>query len=435
MGVSDPDYQMRCAFARSPWTIALLAIVGVCGLATAVSAQNAPSPESGFHWRNRPSIQLGPHVRVDLRARLARDWRSFESDVADDVSFWRMRRAGVQGEIADHLQFEIEHDLYAEGRWRDVFVNWHTYREFEIQGGRFKVPFGREQLTSITRIDFAERALVSVAIAPARATGVMTHGRFWGRGVTYEVGVFDGEGDNAKLCSGSLPGVTADWDGPSFGARVTAVPLRRAGRAMRTLRVGAAVGVVDVPEGLNSLHGESVHEMAEFFLPVYVNGRRTRTGLEVSYTPGPLGFSAEWMQAREQRNQQGIGDVDLSDVVTKGWYAAATWLLTGEDKDDFDAPRRPLFGAGVGAVEVAFRYDVLTMGSAAKEGPAFRNPRAEHILGNGTRQWTLGLNWFPNRWTRLTANAIHEDFDDPVRTPLPGATRFWSGILRLQVAF
>jgi phosphate-selective porin OprO/OprP len=413
---------------------AVLALVALLGVAVTASAQSAPLDESWLRWRNRPSIQLGPHIRVDVHARFAHDWRALDTSL-EDASRWRLRRAGLEGEITDHLEFEIEHDLNAGGEWRDVFVNWRSWRPFELRAGRFKVPFGREQMTSIAHVDFAERALVSSTISPARAIGIMTHGRFWGRGLTYEVGVFDGDGDNAPLRRGTVPGVLPVWTGPAFAARVTAVPLRRLGGAWRTLRFGAAVSTVDIPEGLNSLRGESLHETVEFFPPVYVNGRRIRTGLEMTYTAGPVGLSAEWMQARDQRKRQGIGDVDLSDVMTRGWYVAATWLVTGEDKDDFNAPRRPLFEGGIGAVEFAARYELLTFGSATRDGPAFRNPRAEHILGNGDRIWTVGVNWFANRWTRLTANAVHESFDDPVRTPLPGVTRFWSGIFRAQVAF
>ena len=436
MDENSPLYQMRRGMARMPRLVALVALIAFIGVPAHSVAQDAPAPASGLRWRNRPSIQLGPHVRLDIHARLAGDWRAVDDSGLDvDTARWRFRRAGVEGEIADHLQFEIERDLPADGRWRDVFVNWRTYRAFQVQAGRFKIPFGREQLTSIARVDFAERALTSSSIAPARATGLMAHGRFWGRGLTYEVGIFDGDGDNGELRGGSPFGVQPEWTGPSFAGRATGVPLRRFSRALRTLRVGAAGGTVGIPEGLNSFRGESVLGTGEFFPPVYVNGRRTRTGLEVTYTPGPVGLAAEWMRAREQRKLQGIGDVDLSDVITTGWYAAATWLVTGEDKSGFNAPRRALFDGGMGAIEIAARYEALTVVSANRDGPAFSNPRAEHILGNGDRVWTLGVNWFPNRWTRVTANAIRERFDDPVRTPRPGVTRFWSGILRLQVAF
>ena len=158
-------------------------------------------------------------------------------------------------------------------------------------------------------------------------------------------------------------------------------------------------------------------------------------GAEVNYTPGPVGVSAEWMRAREERRSQGLGDVDLSDVLTTGWYAAATWLVTGEDKENFNQPHRPLFQGGVGAIEVGARYEELGFESEEKVGPAFRNDRAENILGNSDKVWTLGVNWFPNRWVRVTVNGIREQFDDPPRTPQPGTTEFWSGVARLQLVF
>jgi phosphate-selective porin OprO/OprP len=190
-----------------------------------------------------------------------------------------------------------------------------------------------------------------------------------------------------------------------------------------------------VPEGLNSFRGESAWGTRDYVEPVYVNGRRQRYGVELSYTPGPVGLAAEWMQGREQRQSQGLGDVDLSDFLTTGWYASATWLVTGEDKADFERPQRPLFTQGIGAIEVAARYEQLSFSSAEKVGPAFANPRAENYLGNTDSIWTLGVNWFPSRWTRLLVNAMHETFDDPGRTPQPGVTTFWAGVFRLQVVF
>jgi phosphate-selective porin OprO and OprP len=264
----------------------------------------------------------------------------------------------------------------------------------------------------------------------------MAHGRFLQRGLTYEIGVFQGDGDNGRLQEPQFIRTTEIPDlGPSLAARVTATPLRPLVETFERLRLGIAYGVADVPEGLNSLRGETVYGTAEFFEPVYVNGRRTRVGTEISYTPGPVGLAAEWMRAREERKGQGLGDTDLSDVLTTGWYASATWLLTGEDKDDFNNPRRPLLDGGIGAIEVAARYEKLRFESEDKVGPAFRNPRAEHILENSDAVWTFGVNWFPNRWIRLTTNAIHEEFEDAPRTPQPGTAEFWSGIARLQIVF
>jgi phosphate-selective porin OprO/OprP len=430
-------------------TLALAALVGlVVALPVPVGAQDTQKPAppdsspreepptTGIYWRNRPSIQLGPHVRLDLRLKLAYDWRRFDPQIDELPDDWRFRRAGINGEIGEDIEFQIERDVNRLGRWRDVYVNWGKFRQLEVTAGRFKVPFGHEELIGIADVDFAFRSLASTTIPPARDRGVMLHGRFLQRGFTYQIGVFDDDGDNGRLQEEqfSVTGEVGEV-GPSVAGRVTATPLRPLAETFGTLRIGAAYGSVEMPEGLNSLRGETVYGTEEFFEPVYIKGKRSRMGLEVNYTPGPVGLTAEWMRAREQRRNQGLGDADLSDVLTTGWYTSATWLVTGESKEDFNNPRRPLFNGGIGAFELAVRYEVLQFESEEKVGPAFRNPRAEHILSNSDRALTLGINWFVNRWVRVTANVIREEFEDAARTPLPGTTEFRSGVARLQLVF
>lgn len=407
-------------------------------------------PRNGYRWRNRPTFQFG-EVRLDIRFKLQLDWRTFDPEIGEDRFDRRQLRGGINGEIGDHVEFQLEHDLYGErdtcgdlgtsecvfgGSWRDLFVRWRTFRQAEITVGRFKVPFGREELISFSDTDFAFRALVSTTIPPARDKGIMVNGRFLRRGLTYEVGVFDDDGDNGRLTEPQFAvGGTPEDIGPSFAARFTGTPLRPLSDKLETFRLGFAYGLADVPEGLNSLRGQTAYGTEDFFEPVYVKGRRQRVGLEASFTPGPVGFAAEWMQAREARDGQGLGDVDLSDFISTGWYTNATWFITGEDKEDFNNPRNPLFGGGIGAVEIAARYEKLQFESEDKTGPAFRNPRAEHILPNSDRAWTLGVNWFPVRWVRITLNAIREEFEDTRRTPINGITTYWSGIGRMQVVF
>jgi phosphate-selective porin len=422
-------------------------MVSVCPLAA--SAQDTPATsaqrEQGLLWRNRPTIRFG-EVRIDLRLKLQFDWRGFDPVLDDDdaTTFdFRQRRVGLQGEVTNHLEYEIEREVANEidepRPWKDVFVNWRTFRQAEVRAGRFKIPFGLEQLTSPSDIDFAYRSLISSSIAPARDEGVMVHGRYLRRGFTYAVGVFDDDGDNGRLrepqfvASGGVPPEI----GTTVAARVTATPLRplMLPPALQDLRVGAAYTWADVPEGLNSLRGRNMLETFTFFEPVFVNGPRRRFGFEVDLTSGPASVRSEWMQSRETRDGQGLRNEDLSDFVSTGWYLSGTWVLTGEAKADGVTPRRPLFRDGFGALEVGVRYDQLELGSASQEGPAFPNPRADHLLPNRDAVWTVGVNWFPIRWIRISANAFHETFDDPDRTPIPGITDYWSGLLRLQIVF
>ena len=112
-----------------------------------------------------------------------------------------------------------------------------------------------------------------------------------------------------------------------------------------------------------------------------------------------------------------------------------TWIVTGQDKDDNISMRRSLIHGGPGAIELAARYEELWFGSASKEGTAFRNPRADHLLENRDRIWTAGVNWYPAPHVKVVANAIHESFEDDQRTPKAGETAFWSGVFRLQIVF
>ena len=116
----------------------------------AAGQTNQEEPESVFRWRNRPSIQLGD-VRIDIRFKTQLDWRTFDPEIEEELFDRRALRGGINGEIGNHVEFQIERDLDPDGEWRDVFARWRTYRQFEVSAGRFKVPFGREELIELQR--------------------------------------------------------------------------------------------------------------------------------------------------------------------------------------------------------------------------------------------------------------------------------------------
>jgi phosphate-selective porin OprO/OprP len=397
----------------------------------------------GLVWDDRPSIVFGEDVNVDLRAKLQFDWRKFDPQIDEETFDFRTARVALKGDLTRHFDFEIERAIETEGsgfgEWKDVYLNWSTFDELRVKAGRFKMPFGLEQNTGATDIDFAYRSLASSTIAPGRDRGVMVYGEISGNDLTYEFGVFDDDGDNGELKEPQFVQAGEDLKGvgPSYAGRLTAnllKPLPVADR-LKSMRFGLAYTTAQIPEGLNSLRGQSIYGTEDFFEPVYVKGRRQRLGAQFDWTPGPTGFKAEWMQSREQRIGQSNRNQDLSDFIGTGWYASATWFVTGEDKDDNINPKNPLFQGGIGAIEIGARYDQLEFTSASKTGIAFTNPRSEHLLSNSDKIWTLGVNWMWNRWSRVIANAAHETFDDPSRTPLAGTDKFWSGLIRLQVVF
>lgn len=401
----------------------------------------AAQDKRGFVWDDRPMIVFGEDITLELKARALIEWRRFDPEIGEDTFNLRTARVGLAGELTRHLEWEVEREIeevddkWQFGAWKDVAGEWKTFDAFRVKGGRFKMPFGLEQTTGVSDLDFAYRALGSTAIAPGRDRGVMVHGEVGRFG--YEAGVFNDDGDNAESDEPQFVKQGEDLDdvGPSVAVRVTGDLLRLlpVGR-LRSANLGLAYTTSRVPEGLNGLRGESMWGY-DFFDRVYVKGRRQRFGAQFEWTPGPTSLKAEWIQSREERKGQGNRDQDLSDYIGEAWYVAGTWFVTGEDKDSNVNPKRPLLKGGIGAIELAARYDQLGFRSASTTGTAFTNPRSEYLLPNTDRVVTFGVNWITSPWTRVIINAIHEDFEDPNRTPEAGTASFWSGLVRLNIVF
>jgi phosphate-selective porin OprO/OprP len=406
------------------FAIALFLVIGFC----------APlSAQARVDWDPRPSFRVGDDLRLDLRLKIQGDIRGFSphQPIDDEGFHLHRRRAGVEGTLFERVTFQIERELRKRGPWRDVYANVEVVEAFEVRAGKFKMPFGLEETTSTTDLDFVSRTIGSDALAPAREIGVMAHGRF-GAFLDYEAGLFRNDGENARLTEPAflLPDEEPTERSRSVAARLIATPWRRGGGSRP--RIGVAFTSSSVPEGLNSLRGRSMYELT--FAPrMYVRGTRLRTGLEGEWNPGALGFRGEYIRAAQQRLGQGLGDVDLSDYIGRSWYVSAAWVITGEEKAGGVRPARSLFQDGFGAIEVAGRFESVGFRSGSTEGPAFTNPRADHVAPNEVRVWTAGLNWYPNRWVRFQGNAVREAFEDALRTPVPGDSTFWSGVLRMQV--
>jgi phosphate-selective porin len=85
-------------------------------------------------------------------------------------------------------------------------------------------------------------------------------------------------------------------------------------------------------------------------------------------------------------------------------------------------------------VEVVARIERLWFDSLGS-GEAYRSTRAEFVLPEGEKAFTIGVNWTLNRFVKLQINGIREDVDrdrNPVLPEMfpPGA--FWNKVIRLQ---
>jgi phosphate-selective porin OprO and OprP len=395
-------------------------------------------------WKQHPSLRYGNIFRIDLEAKLQEDGHSSYA-VVKGLNTWELHRNrfGVQGRLFKQIEYEVEREftekeltdkdvllgITPSSHWKDVYINVTSMKNAQLQIGKFKVPFGLDELTGVTHNDFVYRSLGAIYLDPARDIGGMVHGRFFKRGLNYWAGVFKHDGDNArskKIQGGDL----------TFSGRVTGMPFR----ALTTSSLGlvevgtafAASALSDDSFQPNGLRGRTVMTQDTFYDTVFVKGHRRRWEADVDWTTGPASARAEYTWVSDDRLGQGIANEDLPDARARAWYVSGTWLLTGEDKKRPVKPAQPLFQGGIGAIEIGARYERLWFDSAGGADEPFRNSRAETIFPTSDRALTLGVNWTLNRFVKLQVNGIREHVGDPERNPVPNGAAFWSRVIRLQ---
>jgi phosphate-selective porin OprO/OprP len=407
-------------------------------LATSAAGQQAPvetaaqtaEPNWRFKWDDHPSVLFGDDLRIDFRFRLQTHLRGSEAEMGDSAdSDLARRRIGVQGTFKKVLDFEVEREI-SNGRdpWRDVFVNYRQYETAEVQAGKFKLPFGLDENTSATNLDFVYRSMASERLAPGRDRGVMVHGRVVNKIVRYELGWFAHDGKNARNSDN-----TQVYGDATMAGRLSVQPFRKHHPLLKDMLLSVAFTGSHVDEGFPGLHAHTALDAPFYTSQVWVNGSRQRTGLEFRWRPGPASLKAEYMRVSTERRGESTEDADLEPLVASGWYVSGTWAVTGEKKaDDLTTPRRPLFRGGWGAIEAAARIEGLRFGSLDAE-IASSSPRADVVLGNADHAVTLGVNWYPVRHIKLQMNVIREHIANPLLGPAPDSPTFWSRVLRFQI--
>ncbi len=405
------------------------------------NATDQTEPEGGrtrVTWKQHPSLRVGSIFRVDLEAKFQEDVHaSYVGAPELDRAELHRNRLGVQGHVFKQIEYEVERELTEKeldagkapkSPWKDVYLNLTYVKNAQVKIGKFKVPFGLDQLTGVTHNDFAYRSLGAIYLAPARDIGLMVHGSFFKHGLQYSTGAFRHDGDNAR--SSKIAG-----GDETFAARVTGTPFRAAARGLGDIELGTSFTMSRLSDDSfrpNGLRGRTVMTQHVFYEPVYVKGQRRRWGGDVDWTAGRASVRSEYTFVSDDRQQQGIGDNDLPDARARSWYVSGTWLLTGEAKSRPVKPAGDFLHGGWGAFELAARYEGIRFDSAGGSDTPFRNPRAETIMPAGERALTLGVNWTMNRFVKLQVNGIREHLDDSERNPIPNGAAFWSRVIRLQ---
>ena len=393
---------------------------------------------------------IGDIFRLDLEAKLQEDGHSAYGPVkgstpgsstatasASRASSPRRsstnRHEFTENELTDK---DVPLGVTPKSQWKDVYVNCSYFKKAQIQLGKFKVPFGLDELTGVTHNDFVYRSLGGNYLDPGRDIGAMVHGIFFKHGFDLRGGRVQHDGDNARSKKSKV----------ATPRRVThdASPFRRF--------TTSTVGNIDVG---NALHLDSArprdHPRAgltggaatvmtmqdDFYESVYVKGHRRRWEADAIGTRVRRRSRAEYTWVSDDRLAQGIGDQNLPNARARSWY------VSGNLGADRRGPRngRSRSGAPVPAGgpwrDRARRsgYERMWFDSTPTwhTTTPLRNPRAETILPSGDKALTLGVSWTLNRFTKLQFNGIREHHRGSRNViQYQGADAFWSRVIRLQ---
>ena len=347
-------------------------------------------------------LTFGGRMQLDYRAYSHEEKADQSGERATPPNTFLVRRARleVDGTLYKdeenpakdlYFQFKVQADFAdAESTLlRDGYVNVHIRDDIQVMAGQFKAPFSQEELTSSRFINFVERSMLN-NLAPSRSPGVMVWGKSGAGILQYALSL---QNDRGELGLNPNPG-----SGPDLFGRVRLTPFSSG--VVQKLSFGGALGLGD-RDNETLIIGRTSSRSAVYFARVPLNGHVVRRNLEGAWHFKNIAVEAEYDGARAERLGLGEGGADLPDLEASGFMAQAMFVLTGEDKgDESITPRRPLHEGGPGAWELGFRYDRFDVDDGV------------HV-SNLAQTYTLGVNWWLNKFMRYQSNFVFESFRRP----------------------
>ncbi len=310
-----------------------------------------------------------------------------------------------------------------QGTLRDAYVEWRRWPQLRVRLGQFYEPISQEDQTSFRFIDFAERSVMN-RLLTGRETGIEIQGAFEEGLVSYRAMVVNG----SALVSDQGRSVSDREDEKHLAGRLMARPLKPAGSPwLEGLVLGIGGSIEDVDSAAASGFDLVTTELSVLYLDSTAagtfDGRRTRIVPQFSWELGPVLLRGEYLIRRDELDDT----FAESELESSGWYAYATWLLTGETKRP---ETRVVPDSDWGAVELALRLAQVGIENAFDSGLATAPGNSEEVTSI-----TAGVNWWVRRFFRVTLNVVRESYEDELAFDNRSEDSLWGLIFRAQIDF
>lgn len=384
------------------------------------------------------------------------------SGFSNQVGF-RQARLEVEGKAFNYWNYKFQFDFAGNaqptsatgiggstsvaGGIRDAFIALRYFEPVTFQVGNMFEPNSLERVSSSKYRDFMERALASDLLAGNRhiglaaVTGGPAPGIMGNSNWSAKAGIFSTSFEDGA--QGPLPGGHQYWDAAgrlTYAPILTEDSLLHIGGSVRyqkpndatalsddrVLSLGSTLRTEANTLGENLLGTQSLTCAAPAFQ--VVGGNCTKDvlgyGAEAVASYGPFSVQAEYLGMHYDRDPGLIALLNApggSSLNFSGYYVYATWYLTGESRAasymtyprEFNSPatfdqiniKNPLSAGGWGAWEIAARLSEINLndGGFLVAQPVGVRP---NIQGGRETDFTLGLNWYPDRGFRIMANWV-----------------------------
>ncbi len=350
--------------------------------------------------------------KLKLRGYVQADGRFFADDAGDtgNATFYMRRvRPIFEGTVYKYFGFRIMPD-FGGGQTvlYDAYGEINYFPWASVRFGKFKAPVSLERLQSATALTFIERSIMQNVVTN-RDVGVQLAGDFWDGTLGYQLGIFNGVQDTQSVPDLDL---TDDKD---FAGRVFSHPFRPLEvAALRNFGIGIAGTWGDHNgESLGVSHKTAARSTYFSFnsdAKVVSRGPWSRINPQLYYYYGPFGLMAEYAVSKDRVEGTANNTYKRANYHATGWYAQASYVLTGEDNtykavtpiNNFD-PRQGRWGA----FEIGARVSNTDL-----DNDVFKKVDKLSIAKGTTNAWeyTAGLNWYFNNNVKFQFNYVRTDF-------------------------
>lgn len=305
----------------------------------------------------------------------------------------RRARVKLDGDIIKDLSYKLEYSLTNGGEFKDLYIRYNIDQiNSSIKIGNIKEPFSLEDLSGAKYHTFMERSLLKI-FKPDRKVGVSLnyHNKYdKDNAFTFSTGAF----------SQSINNYNSNKNRYSIASRATYAKLINSSQYF--FHIGSSFEYSKLDSSKIKLSSRPESHMASKYLKEKIKNVDSdlKIGVETIYQYYNDRFQAEM-----------IFDTIKTDLGKEykidGWYMEFSHLF-GESYKSYKVKKATVskikniqkfdFKKSYGTFEGAFRVSNLNIDDLKTLDKNFLN-------------YTIGLNWYPNKDARVMANYIITDFN------------------------